>query len=528
MPLSPGTRLGHYDVTSLLGEGGMGQVWQATDTQLGRQVALKILPDAFAADPDRLARFTREAQILASLNHPNIAAIFGIEEAEGTRALVLELVEGPTLADRISQGPIPLDEALPIAKQIAEALEAAHEAGVIHRDLKPANIKVREDGTVKVLDFGLAKALDPNPEGDPSQSPTLTAAATQMGVIIGTAAYMSPEQASGGTADKRSDIWSFGVLLFEMLTGQQLFTGKTVSHVLAKVLERDLDFTVLPTSTPAPVRRLLRRCLEREQKRRLRDVGEALSDLEEAATRPEATLPTPAPISSTSRPPLGWLAAAAVAAALVTGVAVWTLRPAPLGTPMRFVVSAPPSPVPSPLTTATALAISPDGSVIVYRARVDGEEGLYVRHVDRLEGEMLTSMVPAGSVFFSPDGAWVGFSTRVDQTLKKIPVTGGPALTLCPMPSAPRGASWGPDDTIIFARFGTGLFRVSAAGGEPEMLTTPESPDRHYWPEVLPSGRAVLFTVDRGPAALDETKQIAVLDLETGEQQVLIQGGTSL
>ena len=215
MSLSPGTRLGHYDVTALLGEGGMGQVWQATDTQLNRQVALKILPDAFSADPDRLARFKREAQILASLNHPNIAAIYGIEEAEGTRALVLELVEGPTLADRISKGAIPLDEALPIAKQIAEALEAAHEAGVIHRDLKPANIKVREDGTVKVLDFGLAKALDPNPDADPSQSPTLTAAATQMGVIMGTAAYMSPEQARGKTVDRRADIWAFGAVLFD-------------------------------------------------------------------------------------------------------------------------------------------------------------------------------------------------------------------------------------------------------------------------------------------------------------------------
>ena len=236
MPLSAGTRLGHYDVTSLLGEGGMGQVWQATDTQLGRQVALKILPDAFADDPDRLARFTREAQILASLNHPNIAAIHGIEESEpstsdGTspgqavKALVLELVEGPTLADRILQGPIPLDEALPIAKQIAEALEAAHEAGVIHRDLKPANIKVREDGTVKVLDFGLAKALDPNPENDPSQSPTLTAAATQMGVIMGTAAYMSPEQARGKTADKRADVWAFGCVLYEMLSGRRTFDG---------------------------------------------------------------------------------------------------------------------------------------------------------------------------------------------------------------------------------------------------------------------------------------------------------------
>jgi serine/threonine protein kinase len=265
MALEAGSRLGHYDVTALIGEGGMGQVWQATDTQLGRQVALKILPDAFADDPDRLARFQREAQVLASLNHPNIAAIHGIEEAEGTRALVLELVEGPTLADRISKGPIPVDEALPIAKQIAEALEAAHEAGVIHRDLKPANIKVREDGTVKVLDFGLAKALDTTPEGDPSQSPTLTAAATQMGVIMGTAAYMSPEQAAGEQTDKRSDIWSLGVVLFEMLTGRGLFEGKTVSHVLASVLKTDPDWAALPTSTPQPLTRLLRRCLEKER-----------------------------------------------------------------------------------------------------------------------------------------------------------------------------------------------------------------------------------------------------------------------
>ena len=252
MALTAGTCLGHYDITALLGEGGMGQVWQATDTQLGREVALKILPDAFAADPDRLARFEREAQILASLNHPNIAQIHGIEEAQGTRALVLELVEGPTLADRIARGPIPIDEALPIAKQIAEALEAAHEQGVIYRDLKPANVKVKDDGTVKVLDFGLAKALDPSPGGDPSQSPTLTAAATQMGVIMGTAAYMSPEQAAGQTSDKRSDVWSFGVVLFEMLTGQRLFTGETVSHVLAKVLDRELDFSALATSTRHP------------------------------------------------------------------------------------------------------------------------------------------------------------------------------------------------------------------------------------------------------------------------------------
>ena len=279
MALTVGTQLGHYSVTALLGdlgEGGMGQVWEATDTQLNRQVALKILPDAFADDPDRLARFQREAQVLASLNHPNIRSIYGLEESDGIKALVLELVEGPTLADRIAQGPIPVDETLPIAKQIAEALEAAHEAGVIHRGLKPANIKVREDGTVKVLDFGLAKALDTTPEGDPSRSPTLIAAATQMGVIMGTAAYMSPEQASGETTDRRSDIWSFGVVLFEMLAGQRLFTGKTVSHVLGAVLQVQPKWDTLPASTPQPIRRVLRRCLEKDQKRRLRDMGEAL------------------------------------------------------------------------------------------------------------------------------------------------------------------------------------------------------------------------------------------------------------
>ena len=264
MSLSPGTRLGHYNITSLLGEGGMGQVWQATDTQLNRQVALKILPDAFADDPDRLARFTREAQILASLNHSNIAAIYGIEESDDTRALVLELVEGPTLADRIAKGPIPVDEALPIAKQIAKALEAAHEAGVIHRDLKPANIKVREDGTVKVLDFGLAKALDPSPEGDPSQSPTLTAAATQMGVIMGTAAYMSPEQARGRTVDRRADIWAFGAVLYEMLTGRRAFEGEEVSLTLSAVLQREPALDALPADIPPVLRSYLHCCFAKD------------------------------------------------------------------------------------------------------------------------------------------------------------------------------------------------------------------------------------------------------------------------
>ena len=293
MSLSPGTRLGHYAVTALIGEGGMGQVWEATDTQLGRQVALKILPDAFAADPDRLARFKREAQILASLNHPNIAAIYGIEESEPSptertssgqevRALVLELVEGPTLADHIAQGAMPIEDALPIARQIAEALEAAHEAGVIHRDLKPANIKVREDGTVKVLDFGLAKALDPNPEGDPSESRTLTAAATKMGVIMGTATYMAPEQAKGKVADKRADIWAFGVVLLEMLTGHRVFSGETVSETLAAVMMKEPEWDRLPADLPSKLSNLVRRCLEKDPRQRVRDIGDVRLAMEGA------------------------------------------------------------------------------------------------------------------------------------------------------------------------------------------------------------------------------------------------------
>jgi serine/threonine protein kinase len=299
MSLDPGARLGHYDVTALIGEGGMGQVYQATDTQLNRQVALKILPDAFAADPDRLARFQREAQVLASLNHPGIASIHGIEEAEGTRALVLELVEGPTLADRIAKGPIPVDEALPIAKQIAEALEAAHEAGVIHRDLKPANIKVRPDGTVKVLDFGLAKAFQPD-ASDPnmSVSPTmsLTAAATQMGMVIGTAAYMAPEQARGKPVDKRADIWAFGAVLFEMLAGGKPFAGGDVSEVLATVIKTDPDWDALPAETPSRVRTLLRRCLEKDPKQRVHDVADVRLAMEGAFETLHGTSVEPAAV----------------------------------------------------------------------------------------------------------------------------------------------------------------------------------------------------------------------------------------
>ena len=539
MPLSAGTRLSHYEVTALLGEGGMGQVWQATDTQLNRQVALKILPDAFADDPDRLARFQREAQVLASLNHPNIAAIYGIEEAEGTRALVLELVEGPTLADRIAKGPIPLDEALPIAKQIAEALEAAHEAGVIHRDLKPANIKVREDGTVKVLDFGLAKALDPAPDTDPSQSPTLTAAATQMGVILGTAAYMSPEQAAGQPTDKRGDIWSFGVVLFEMLTAQRLFSGKTVSHVLAKVLDRDVDFAALPTTTPEPCRRLLRRCLEREPKRRLRDVGEAVIHLEEATAVSAHDVAAPSEPTAVLQLQL-WqrpvpLAIAALCLVVLTGLTVWSLmRPAdpPAESLRRFALDIGPA---SPILVANIHAMpawSPDGTRLVYAANVGGTHQLYLRTLDDLEARPIDGTENAFEPFFSPDGEWVGFSSPSGLTsgeLKRVAVRGGTPLTLCEC-YPPAGATWLRDGTIIMPHQPDGapptLHRIPEAGGTPEPLTTLETESgelAHLWPHALPGGTDVVFTILTSQSA--DASRVAVLSLDTGEQHVVVEGG---
>ena len=414
MALSSGTSLGPYLVTAKIGEGGMGEVWQARDTKLDRDVALKVLPEAFTADPDRLARFEREAKVLASLNHPNIGTIYGLEEAEGVKALVLELVEGPTLADRIKQGPIPVDDALPIAKQIAEALEAAHERGVIHRDLKPANIKVTDDGTVKVLDFGLAKALGPESleaSADPDLSPTLTAAATQMGVILGTAAYMAPEQAKGRLVDKRADIWSFGTVLYEMLTGRRPFGGQDVSETLAFVLTRDIDWDTLPDDTPASLRRLLTRCLERDPRERLRDIGEARIALAHA---PEA-----APEQNTAPPPGAlrrWLvpmAAGALLASVATGAAVWTTigsDAAPARDLRRFVISLTnhrfPATGPGPF-----LALSPDGRTLVYTGVQDGTIQLYRRPREALESFPIQGTQTARRPFISPDGEWVGFVT---------------------------------------------------------------------------------------------------------------------
>ena len=530
MALEVGTRLGHYDVTSLLGEGGMGQVWQATDTQLGREVALKILPDAFAADPDRLARFTREAQILASLNHPNIAAIYGIEEAEGTRALVLELVEGPTLADRISKGPIPLDEALPIAKQIAEALEAAHEQGVIHRDLKPANIKVKDDGTVKVLDFGLAKAFQPD-ASDPnlSISPTisLTAAATQMGMVIGTAAYMAPEQAKGKVVDKRADVWAFGAVVYEMLTGTRAFVGDDVSDTLAAVLRAEVNLEGLPEETPGRLRQVLRACLQRDPKQRVQAIGDVRLAMEGTFETTVGTQSEPevAPQLQLWQRPIP-LALAGLALLGLGGLAVWSLTRlvgTPPSLPTRFALT-----LPSDVTIGIqGLAMSPDGRTVVF----DGGSGapgglqLYRRRLDELEATPIPGTENGQLPFFSPDGLWVGFFAS--GTLKKVSLDGRPPVTLCVVPGGRRGASWASDDTILFNFGGSNeMWRVAAAGGEAEPLAATTDPDPGVvlrWPDMLPDGSAALVTVWAGGLS---DAQVGVVSLATGELTPLVAGSS--
>ena len=532
MALQVGSRLGHYDVTAKIGEGGMGEVYRARDTKLDRDVALKVLPEAFTQDPDRLARFEREAKVLASLNHPNIGGIHGLEESDGVRALVLELVEGPTLADRIKKGPIPLDEALPIAKQIAEALEAAHEAGVIHRDLKPANIKVRDDGTVKVLDFGLAKALDPSPEADPSQSPTLTAAATQMGVIMGTAAYMSPEQAKGKVADKRADIWAFGIVLFEMLTGQRVFSGETVSETLADVMKSEPRWQTLSPDVPPKLSNLIRRCLEKDPRQRIRDVGDVRLAIAGAF---ETTVNVPS--ANPAAPQLtGWRrvspwAAGIVVGSLITSLAFWLTRPEPVTARVERFAIPPPAPERVGVSEGRKdIAISADGTRVFYTATGGAPYDLYVRPVDSLASTPIQGLDAAPfELFVSPDGAWVGFFDVPELTLKRVSLRGGPPVRICNTGAPTLGVSWAEDDTIIFGNVTpSGLWRVSASGGEPEEVTTPDPEQgevNHGWPHFLPGGRAVLFTIFTEEAI--ETAQIALLDLDSGEQRVLVSGGSA-
>ncbi|HEV8397815.1 MAG TPA: protein kinase [Vicinamibacterales bacterium] len=532
MPLNAGTRVGAYEILSALGAGGMGEVYRARDTKLGRYVALKVIPDTLALDPDRLARFKREAQVLASLNHPHIAAIYGFEDSGETPALVLELVEGETLADRIARGAIPLGEALPMARQICEALEGAHEAGIIHRDLKPANIKVTPDGVVKVLDFGLAKLEEPAGSGQPavgarlSEVPTITSPAmmTGVGVILGTAAYMAPEQAKGREADKRSDVWAFGCVLFEMLTGTRAFDGDDVAEVLSRVLQREPEWEALSSNVPQSIRTLLHGCLVKDRRKRIADIAAALFVLDHQTGLTATGTVSAAPLP---RRPLWQRIAALTAGALVVaavgGAAMWFVTlPSPARISRLLI-----APTGAAALTISGLdrdlAITPDGSRVVYV----GNRGtqLFVRALDALDAVAVFTGAPRGP-FVSPDGQWIGFVDGI-ATLKKVALTGGPAVTLATLDgNARRGATWAPDDTIIVASIG--LLRVAATGGPTTVLTRPDRAHgelNHAWPELLPGGRAVLFTIAAVTGGLDAA-QVAVLDLETGTRKVLVRGGS--
>jgi eukaryotic-like serine/threonine-protein kinase len=496
--MTPPSSIAHYKITTKLGEGGMGAVYRATDTKLGRDVAIKVLPDSLAGDADRLARFTREAQVLASLNHPNIAAIYGVED----RALVLELVEGPTLAERLAQGPIPVEEALPIARQIADAMEFAHERGIIHRDLKPANIKIREDGTVKVLDFGLAKALSPDSvsgSSDAMNSPTLTARATQIGVILGTAAYMAPEQAKGKSVDRRADIWAFGVVVFEMLTGKRGYQAEDVSDTLAAVLTREVDWTALPADTPPRLRTLLRDCLARDPKQRLRDIGEARRVLDQlisgapdsSAAVSSANLVIPAP-NSVWRRALPWTLAAL---AVVAGIAMFLSRGgtnAGSARELRLQMVMP--------GDTNSFAISPDGRFFAFSATAANGNGvqLWLRPLDSEVAKPLAGTESSFIPFWSPDSKSIGFFGH--QAMKLLDVESGAVRTLADAPT-PRGGSWNRDGTILFSPAGNGpLYRIPATGGKAEQATQQRAQDAsHRFPQFLPDGHHFLFWVHGPP-----------------------------
>jgi eukaryotic-like serine/threonine-protein kinase len=530
MAILPGTRLGSYEILSAIGAGGMGEVYQAHDTKLGRDIAIKVLPEAFAHDADRLVRFQREAKMLAALNHPNIATIHGLEQSGGTSYLVMELVSGETLADRVKRdAKIPVEEALTIAKQIAEALEAAHEKGIIHRDLKPANVKLTPEGKVKVLDFGLAKAFAGDAASDDlSNSPTLSAAATMQGVILGTAVYMSPEQARGKACDKRTDIWAFGCVLYELLTGRQAFHGETTTEILAAVLRGEPDWGALPEPTPSTIRALLRRCLQKDVNKRARDAGDARIEIDEALAAPvTAELSTAAltkGIRTFGRGEVILSVGALVLVAVVTGLAVWNLKPSPAPQPVtRTVINLPPGQQLAGLDSGPAVALSPDGTQLAYVARQGGTQQIYLRALDSLEAKPISDTEGAINPFFSPDGKWVGFFAG--GTLKKVSVSGGAALALGDAAN-PRGASWGSHGMIAFeVQNSTVLQQVPDAGGTPQPLTHFQKGEvSHRWPEFLPDGKAVLFSA--GPNALIFTNaQAAVQSLGTGEHRNLVQGG---
>jgi Protein kinase domain/WD40-like Beta Propeller Repeat len=518
MTLVPGTRLGPYEILAPIGAGGMGEVYKARDTKLDRHVAIKVLPEALANDLERLARFEREAKVLASLNHPNIAQIYGIEESNGMRALVMELVPGQPL-----QGPLRPETAIRYARQIAEALEAAHDKGIVHRDLKPANILVTESDVVKVLDFGLAAVIEgpASASGNVADSPTLTTSPTRAGMILGTAAYMSPEQARGKTVDKRADIWAFGAVLYEILTGQRLFQGETVSDILVEVLGKEPELGALPVH----LRYVVERCLRKDARARWQAIGDVRIALEEGPS----TLALPGPPMDAKRSVLPWaIAGALVLVAAATSLMAWRAMrsgAASVDPPlMRFDAELAPDAVEGSAQAAGPAAISPDGTRVVYTARrPDGKQMLATRLLDKRGGSVLAGTEDGSDPFFSPDGQWIGFFA--DGKLKKTSLNGSAPVTLCGA-SVPRGASWDEDGTIIAALSNTaGLFRIPDSGGEPQPLTQLRAGEStHRWPQVLPGGQAVLFTSNNSLSNYENAK-IEVLTLKTGERRTVQTGG---
>jgi len=524
----------HYRILEQIGAGGMGVVYRAEDTKLGRQVAIKVLPEIFSGDAERLARFEREAKLLAALNHSNIAAIHGLEEDGGKHFLVLELVEGSTLAERLRKGRLPVDEALQVCRRIAEGLEAAHEKGIIHRDLKPANVKVTAEGAVKILDFGLARALhDPVAIADLSQSPSITEEMTRPGVVLGTAVYMSPEQATGRDVDRRADIWAFGCILYECLTGKRAFSGATTTETVAAILKREPDWATLPDETPAIVRSLLRRCLQKDPGLRLHDIADARLEIAESAACSSEAVPARRRHSLLL---LGVCAAVILLAGILLDRLLTKYLPVGPAAPVaKRVIKVEPGhwldgfrrELEAQRPNRTALAISGDGSFIVYSAIEENPDvkacpQLYLRRVDQLEAKPIAGTEGAINPFLSPDDRWVGY--WADGQVKKVPVEGGVPATVCNAASI-FGASWGIDNSIIFSSdYYSGLKRVSADGGTPEELTSPD-PKReeasHRLPCLLPNGKAVLFTIMRHYA--DTKPWIALMDLKTRQWRTLFQ-----
>jgi len=527
-----GTRLGPYTIQSLIGEGGMGQVYRAHDSELGREVAIKVLPPVFALDAGRRTRFDREARVLASLNHPHIGAIYGIAEGDGVRGLVLELVEGETLADRLrakttaggdNRG-LPVREALNAARQIADALDAAHEKRIIHRDLKPANIKITPDGVVKVLDFGLAKAAshqDDSPDGSPDAGTAVRD--TRAGIIFGTLAYMSPEQAQGRRVDKRTDIWAFGCVLYEMLTGVPAFDGATAAHTIAAILEREPDWSRLPPATPPRVIALLHRCLDKDPKRRLRDIGEAVIGVEDAIASP--VLPG-VPAAGHRRDRRLLMPLAVAVAAVVAGAAIWNVKPSSIpASPAVLRLAIPVSPDHQP-AALRGLALSPDGRYLAYVSEQDGLR-LAVRAMDGTDARVLPDTEGAAFPFFAPDGKWIGFFAS--GKLKRVPVDGGTVIIVLDLAAVGSGdgGAWRSDDTIFFGAGGE-IWKISAAGGSPDRVTVIDPTTGeigHHRPYLLPGGQTLLYTLRYG-SGWDE-QHIVAQRLGSAERHVLIKGAAT-